>query len=95
MLGYAWQICVCKQCNNHIGWKFTCVEPNLKPEKFWGLTRKSIRYTYSESKVEAPVPSSQTPGDTPSQAGLSAQISVASNEEATAAATNNENNAAS
>lgn len=48
MPGYAWQIITCRGCNDHIGWKFTNAEPGLKPEKFFGLTRKAIRYTYSE-----------------------------------------------
>lgn len=48
--GYGWQICTCRNCNNHIGWKFTSTNSDLKPEKFWGLTRKAIRHTYN--KVE-------------------------------------------
>ncbi|CAF0850694.1 unnamed protein product [Brachionus calyciflorus] len=47
--GYAWQIITCGQCNNHIGWKFTNAKPDLKPEKFFGLTRKAIRYAYREN----------------------------------------------
>lgn len=47
--GYGWQICNCANCGNHIGWKFTSMSSNLKPEKFWGLTRKSIRYESSNS----------------------------------------------
>jgi cereblon len=47
--GYGWQICNCANCGNHIGWKFTSMSSNLKPEKFWGLTRKSIRYELSNS----------------------------------------------
>ena len=48
--GYAWQIITCKQCNNHIGWKFTNALPYLKPEKFFGLTRKAIKYAYQEDE---------------------------------------------
>lgn len=48
--GYGWQIITCKQCNNHIGWKFTNALPNLKPERFFGLTRKAIRYAYQEEE---------------------------------------------
>ena len=51
-LGYAWQICVCRQCNNHIGWKFTKCEEHLKPDKFWGLTRKAIRYAYNKEEED-------------------------------------------
>lgn len=50
--GYGWQICTCRNCNNHIGWKFTATKPDLKPEKFWGLTRKSIKHTYNQSRNE-------------------------------------------
>lgn len=42
--GYAWQIAVCKQCNGHLGWKFT-VAPgsrNLVPKKFYGLAGARI-----------------------------------------------------
>lgn len=46
--GYAWQIITCKQCKNHIGWKFTNALPDLKPEKFFGLTRKAIKYAYQD-----------------------------------------------
>ena len=46
--GYGWQICYCTGCNTHIGWKFTPTNSNLKPEKFWGLTRTAIRYTYNK-----------------------------------------------
>ncbi|RNA36227.1 cereblon isoform X1 [Brachionus plicatilis] len=48
--GYAWQIITCKRCNNHIGWKFTNALPDLKPERFFGLTRKAIRYAYQEDE---------------------------------------------
>jgi len=43
--GYAWTICQCKRCGSHIGWKFTATKENLKPEKFWGLTRKAVCHT--------------------------------------------------
>ena len=41
--GYAWSICYCARCEEHIGWKFTTTtDKSLKPEFFWGLTRKQI-----------------------------------------------------
>lgn len=46
--GYGWQICCCKHCNSHIGWKFTGCKPDLIPDKFWGLTRKSLNHTYNK-----------------------------------------------
>jgi hypothetical protein len=39
----------CRNCRNHIGWKFTASNSVLKPDKFFGLTRKSIGYTYIEN----------------------------------------------
>lgn len=39
----------CRICRNHIGWKFSSTKPELKPDKFFGLTRKSIGYTYIEN----------------------------------------------
>jgi len=47
--GYAWTITECLGCWNHIGWKFTATNTKLKPEKFYGFSRRSI-----ESKVEVP-----------------------------------------
>jgi len=47
--GYAWTITECLGCWNHIGWKFTSTNPKLRPEKFYGFSRRSI-----EAKVEVP-----------------------------------------
>ena len=46
--GYGWQILSCKNCGGHLGWKFSTTNEKLTPQKFWGLTRKSICHTYSE-----------------------------------------------
>lgn len=43
--GYAWTISQCKQCGSHIGWKFTATKPTMIPDKFYGLTRKSVCHT--------------------------------------------------
>lgn len=40
--GYAWTIAQCRRCNSHMGWKFTSTMKELKPQKFWGLTRSSV-----------------------------------------------------
>ncbi|RWS01038.1 protein cereblon-like protein [Dinothrombium tinctorium] len=40
--GYAWTICRCSECGNHMGWKFTATNKKLKPESFWGICRSSI-----------------------------------------------------
>ncbi|ESO85229.1 hypothetical protein LOTGIDRAFT_195998 [Lottia gigantea] len=40
--GYAWTIAQCKECANHIGWRFTAKNKKLSPEKFWGLCRSSL-----------------------------------------------------
>lgn len=41
--GYAWTIASCRSCGIHMGWQFTAVHSDLRPETFWGLTRKSLR----------------------------------------------------
>ncbi|XP_078052933.1 E3 ubiquitin ligase component cereblon isoform X2 [Augochlora pura] len=41
--GYGWTIAMCRNCKSHIGWRFTAVEPNLKPKAFWGLSRTNIK----------------------------------------------------
>lgn len=40
---YAWTVATCKNCGDHMGWKFTAVQNNLKPKAFWGLIRKSLK----------------------------------------------------
>ena len=54
--GYAWIITECLGCWSHIGWKFVATNRKLKPEKFYGFSRKNI-----EAKVE--VPDESTDGD--------------------------------
>ncbi|KAK3860489.1 hypothetical protein Pcinc_029018 [Petrolisthes cinctipes] len=41
--GYAWTIATCSDCHSHIGWKFTATKRKLKPQKFYGVTRKAVR----------------------------------------------------
>ncbi|XP_020297490.1 protein cereblon isoform X3 [Pseudomyrmex gracilis] len=41
--GYAWTIAICKCCREHVGWKFTATESDLRPKEFWGLTRRSLK----------------------------------------------------
>ncbi len=44
--GYAWTIAMCQHCKSHIGWRFTADKnSDLKPDCFWGLTRKSVCHT--------------------------------------------------
>jgi len=40
--GYAWTIASCKGCGFHVGWLFTATNEDLKPRRFWGLTRRSL-----------------------------------------------------
>lgn len=40
---YAWTIANCSSCHSHMGWKFTATKRKLKPQKFYGLTRKAVR----------------------------------------------------
>ena len=47
--GYAWTITECLGCWGHIGWKFTATSTTLRPEKFYGFSRKNV-----EARVEVP-----------------------------------------
>ncbi|GIY37542.1 protein cereblon [Caerostris extrusa] len=47
--GYAWTIMECSQCHSHMGWRFTAVEKNLKPTRFWALCRSAI-----QNRISAP-----------------------------------------
>ena len=47
--GYAWTITECLGCWGHIGWKFTATSAKLRPEKFYGFSRKNV-----EARVEVP-----------------------------------------
>lgn len=40
--GYAWTIAGCRYCHKHIGWKFTATEKLMKPQRFWGVCRRSV-----------------------------------------------------
>ncbi|XP_021928619.1 protein cereblon isoform X2 [Zootermopsis nevadensis] len=40
--GYAWTIAECRYCQKHMGWKFTATQKLMKPQKFWGICRRSI-----------------------------------------------------
>ncbi|XP_064119954.1 protein cereblon-like [Macrobrachium nipponense] len=50
--GYAWIVATCGRCHNHIGWKFTATKRKLKPQKFYGLTRKSVQARLAEDADE-------------------------------------------
>lgn len=49
---YAWTIAECAQCADHLGWRFTAVKKGLSPNKFWGLTRASLRPTLKYDEQE-------------------------------------------
>lgn len=51
--GYAWTIVQCKECHNHMGWKFTATKKNLSPRKFWGLCRSSVKTTFGSVGEES------------------------------------------
>ncbi|KAK7072706.1 hypothetical protein SK128_017287 [Halocaridina rubra] len=40
--GYAWTVASCNACRSHMGWKFTATKRKLKPQKFYGLTRRAV-----------------------------------------------------
>lgn len=41
--GYSWAITECAYCRNHMGWLFTATKNHLRPTKFWGLCRGSLK----------------------------------------------------
>ncbi|XP_062520664.1 protein cereblon-like [Corticium candelabrum] len=41
--GYAWSIAQCSRCHSHMGWRFTSSRHGLRPSKFYGITRSSIK----------------------------------------------------
>ncbi|KFB42716.1 AGAP005299-PA-like protein [Anopheles sinensis] len=40
--GYSWQIIVCINCRQHLGWKFVATKKNFLPKSFYGLSGTSI-----------------------------------------------------
>ena len=75
-IGYGWQICSCCRCKVHIGWKYTSMNDSLKPDKFWGLTRNAIRYTYDDTtndELSSSKTSLQNTSDTISERSLQFQ----------------------
>lgn len=40
--GYAWTVAGCRYCQKHLGWKFTATEKLMKPQRFWGVCRRSV-----------------------------------------------------
>ncbi|CAN7998462.1 unnamed protein product [Ixodes hexagonus] len=51
--GYAWTILQCRGCHGHVGWKFSSVQRNLVPRKFWGLCRAAIKPALRSGDAEA------------------------------------------
>lgn len=49
--GYAWSIVECSFCRNHMGWLFTTGDGNLRPAKFWGLCRGSLKPRLKEAQT--------------------------------------------
>ncbi len=43
---YAWSILNCKQCQIHLGWKFSATKKELVPYEFWGVKNSSIEIEY-------------------------------------------------
>uniref|UniRef100_A0A182PJ24 Protein cereblon n=1 Tax=Anopheles epiroticus TaxID=199890 RepID=A0A182PJ24_9DIPT len=40
--GYSWQIIVCANCRQHLGWKFVAEKRNVLPKSFYGLSGTNI-----------------------------------------------------
>ncbi|XP_058811690.1 protein cereblon-like isoform X2 [Topomyia yanbarensis] len=41
--GYSWQITLCANCRQHLGWKFVATKKNYLPASFYGLSGNSIK----------------------------------------------------
>ncbi|EAT43510.1 AAEL005081-PA [Aedes aegypti] len=41
--GYSWQITLCSNCRQHLGWKFVATKNNYLPKSFYGLSGNSIK----------------------------------------------------
>ena len=41
--GYAWTVVFCG-CGEHLGWRFTAINPRLRPENFYGIRRSAIEW---------------------------------------------------
>ena len=51
--GYAWVILNCKMCRGHMGWKFIATKKDLKPQRFYGITRYSLDLQMENLEAEA------------------------------------------
>lgn len=40
---YKWRMAYCGQCSRHIGWCYKHPDPNVKPKRFFGLSRANVR----------------------------------------------------
>lgn len=41
--GYSWQITLCSNCRQHLGWKFVATKKNYLPKSFYGLSGTNIQ----------------------------------------------------
>lgn len=48
--GYAWRICNCNTCHQHMGWKFIATNKKSKPKAFWGITRGAVKPRFKVEK---------------------------------------------
>lgn len=70
--GYSWQITLCANCRNHLGWKFVATKKNYLPKSFYGLSGnsiqvKSVNRTEDGEGDEAEDPRQATSGPRPEQ----------------------------
>lgn len=47
--GYSWTIMNCKDCGDHMGWKFK--SHKLEPAKFFGINRKAIQPVRRQAEI--------------------------------------------
>lgn len=48
--GYAWTVLYCWRCYNHLGWRFTAMQPTLLPRTFVGLRRAALSVPRSDAE---------------------------------------------
>ncbi|XP_055534026.1 protein cereblon-like [Wyeomyia smithii] len=61
--GYAWQITLCANCREHLGWKFVATKKNYLPTSFYGLSGNNIKVK-SVNRVVAAVDEDDEHGST-------------------------------
>lgn len=48
--GYAWKVACCENCSRHIGWCYKSLNADVKPKRFYGLSRANLRLQASDQE---------------------------------------------